>query len=667
MRTRLTTALLAALLLAVTAAAEPGPTLLIRDDGPGGLRGLDDLKAAVAGDGLAAEMWAKIKQAADDDLDAPVLTPASVLPDRNQSHVDRRNPNAGLINKIGRRVERAALAFLVTDDRRYLDSAWRQIAVLFDDAHWPDWRDLAHRDEGNGGVDLRTGDLAAPLGLCYDWLRPHLTDGQRAEFLAGVDRHVVAPYLAAVDARAWWLSAGSNWTTRIVGGVGILGLGLGDDHPRAGELVAVADRVMFAYADGLGDDGSFNESPGYVNSLGAPARYYLVRHYADPDGPGLDALRRLRGTTRWAASILLPGETSRRLPAFGDTETDKTLGGGFAGAVALATGDGVAQWLFLAGTRDALDRLPPGRIDPEDLLGFDARVEPTPPGETLPPAVAYRDQGGLIVSRTNWDLSAKSDAVVVYAKSGRERDHDQDDAGQLCVDVGTTRLVRDVGNDFTYPADYFGENRRRYYAAAARGHNVLTFGDAVDGGMTPDGRGELTAFDATEDAVAFAFDLTGAYAGGRRVTRRVLHVLPNVVAVLDEATLPRIEPVTVRWHTADLPELRGNFFSFSADGISVTGHVLALDGPPPTLAADRHAWTLGFDVGRDERPLPENAEPFVALTAEADRVRWLTLFTIRRPGNPEPQVERDGDAFRVTTPAASLTIRVLDGDLMRGD
>ena len=663
MRTRLTTALLAALLLAVNATA--GPTLLIRDDGPGGLRGLNDLKAAVAGDGLAAEMWIKINQAADADLDAPVLTPASVLPDRNPSHVDRRNPNAGLINKIGRRVERAALAFLVTDDRRYLDSAWRQIAVLFDDAHWPDWRDLAHRDEGNGGVDLRTGDLAAPLGLCYDWLRPHLSDARRAEFLAGVDARVIEPFLRSAEEGVWWLEHGSNWTTRIVGGVGILGLGLGDDHPRAGELVAVADRVMFAYADGLGGDGSFNESPGYANSLGAPARYYLVRHYADPDGPGLDALRRLRGTTRWAASILLPGETGRRLPAFGDTETDKTLGGGFAGAVALATGDGVAQWLFLAGTRDALDRLPAGRIDPEALLGFDARVEPTPPGETLPPAVAYRDQGGLMVSRTNWNLSAESDAVVVYAKSGREAMHDQDDAGQLCVDVGTTRLIRDVGNDFTYPADYFGVNRRRYYAAAARGHNVLTFGDAVDGGMTPDGRGELTAFAAGEDVVSFAFDLSAAYADGRRVTRRVLHVLPNVVAVLDEATLPKVEPVTLRWHTADSPGLQEDSFTFAADGITVTGHVLALDGPPPTLAADRHAWTPGFETGRDDRPLPEHAEPFVALTAEADRVRWLTLFTIQRPGDPDPAVERPGDGFRVVTPDGPLTIRAVGGEIVR--
>lgn len=633
---------------ACTFATEPRPHLLE----------LSTFRQQIKTDAHLAALWEKLKQAAAADLAEPVWTPATPLPGREKSHVRRQNPNDGLIRQVGRRLERAALVYRLTGDERYLQNAWRQMSALFDAEQWPDWRDLAHRDTtGHSYVDLRSGDLSASLGITYDWLRNDLTAEQRAAFLAGVDRHVVRPFLRSVDQRVWWLDAGHNWTTRIVGGVGILGMALRDDDPRADRIVAVADRAMLAYLDHLGADGSFNESPGYVPDLEAAARYFRVRSYAQgvPDSVANGAIARLVRSVHWTVWTLLPGF---RQIAFGDTKTKRPLAGDFAGAIAAASGDGLAQWLFLAGG-ELNESTDPRRIDPEAVLAYRPQVEPTPPSEVLPRARAYHEQGGILVSRTGWDLSANSSDVVVFGKHGREANHDHDDVGQVTMTRGTQAIVAETGNNFTYPSDFFGPNRRAYYPAAARGHNVITFGEADDGGMLPDGRGELLHFEHGDDYTHWKIKLSKAYGEGRQVTREVVHLLPGALVVLDEVKLPRDERITLRWHTGAAPTNQGpEQFGFQGDGFRAALHVATLVGEPPTLNVDRHAFHAPFDTGRDELKLPQHHEPFVAVTTKGDQARWLSIVVATNDDQP-PTIEKTNQTtWKITTKSNQASVRV---------
>ena len=607
-------------------------------------------------DAHLAALWTRLQQAAQSDLDEPVWTPATPLPGREGSHIRRQNPNDGLIRRVGRRLERAALAYRITGDRRYLRSAWRQIAVLFDDQCWPDWRDRAHRG-GGSRVDLRTGDLSAALGLTYDWLREDLSPEQRDTFLLGVGRHVLDPFFVSVDEQAWWLGAGHNWTTRIVGGIGILGLALRDDEPRANQVVKIADRAMLDYLDHLGSEGSFNESPGYVGDLAAVARYFWVRGDDQTNSrPTPEAMERLVSTVHWTVWTLLPGF---RQVAFGDTKTKRSRSGDFAGAIAAASGDGLAQWLFLAGDGLAENETDPRRLDPEAVLAYNPSVEPTPPNEILPRARAFDEQGGLLVSRTGWDLTSDSHDAVVFGKHGREANHDHDDVGQVAMTIGTQSIITEVGNNFTYPADFFGPHRRAYYPAGARGHNVITFGETDDGGMLPDGRGKLLSFEQGDGFTHWEIDLSGAYGGQRQVTREVLHVLPTVLVVLDAVTLPQQENITLRWHTGGEPEGddRGQF-SFRVDDLRGVLRTVAIEGTPPIPKVERHQFQPPFDTSRDGEKLPQYYEPYVAHQVADKEVKWLTLVAATDDDQPPKIEQTEESSWQISTKNDRVTVRV---------
>ena len=68
------------------------------------------------------------------------------------------------------------------------------------------------------------------------------------------------------------------------------------------------------------------------------------------------------------------------------------------------------------------------------------------------------------------------DRKIVLIK-GRQlkENHEHNDVGQLCVDGYGERLIVDLGSPSGYPADFFEENRWKYYNASIKGHNVLMF------------------------------------------------------------------------------------------------------------------------------------------------------------------------------------------------
>ena len=613
----------------------------------------------------AGALWQDVLVAAEATLDEPPYTPATQAPWRKGHEADANNREYRIVGRSANRVLRHAVVFDHTGDRRHLDAAWRQIEALFDDQRWPEWRDEAHL--GNI-IDIRVGDLARALAQAYVRVRDDLTDAQRAAFIDGVDRKIAAPFFAAVEADDWVLRAGHNWTTRIVGGVGMIGAALLGEHPQAARMVEISDPVMFGLIDHLGVDGSFNEAPGYAASLGSLAEYVTFRRRTDPAlGPAArEALGRLRASARWHAHVTLPGG---RLMAFGDTWPRKHSGAAYAAAVASASDDGLAQWLYLYHREadSAQDDYPASDVNPREMGHFDPAVEPAHPREVLPRAVAFREHDGILVSRTGWDLTADSDDVIVYGKSGRVGSHGDHDAGTLAVDRGPLRLIRDLGT-LSYPSDYFGPDRPRYYNDSPFGHNVVTFGDFADdplGGMKPDGRGELLDLEFDEKTTRCSLDLSDAYRDGRRVTRRVLHVLPGVVAVMDEATPDGNERVGLRWHLAELATVGDDgSFSFAHGGVPVAGLVASLGGPGTSTATGRHAYAPPFDTDRAGRKLERKREPFVEVTTMTDGpVRWLTILAVGEPGGELPAIRRDGETFVIGVPGP-IRLECRDGELI---
>ena len=500
-----------------------------------GLRSVEEVKAGIRAGHLKA-LWETLCERADADSKKPPFVPTDPLPERTETDVRHANRDWPLVNAVGRRVQRAALAYLIGGEVRYKEDALRQYAALFDPECWPEWRDLAHPKTE---ADLRTGMLCCDLGLAYDWLHVGLTAEERRWVLEGIDRCGLQPYLRSVEAGAYWAEIRTNWLTSVVGGASIGAMAIGEDHARTQEMLDFSLPRMTDYLSQYGAEGEFNESVDYSGATLQPVAYFMAHRYATRGGENRLAQFPFPETCRWTMYCTLP---PGRFAAFGDASVEASPCVTFFAAVADATQDGVLQRFYLDhASRDHR------RCIPWELLWFDANLQPASPEGRLPGGRAYPAHGACVSSRTDWD--ARSTACVVYGKGGSGAEiHGNHDAGQVCIDGYAERLIVDLGSPPGYAADYGGK-KYEYYNAAASGHNALTFGgremrsSAQDRAETIDAR-----FDDTKGGY-WSLDLTGMYDGVHAVRRTVVHLHPGIVAVLDVAALEAGEEIALHWHT----------------------------------------------------------------------------------------------------------------------
>lgn len=638
--------------------ARERPSLFVTAKPVDGLRTVEDLRAGIAS-GHAKELWETLKASVDQQLDEAPISP---MYEEDGERV-LRNRSYSFIAKAVNRILDTALVALVTEDRKYVDGTLKQIMVLFDENEWPEWSDQAHLNVGLN-ADLRHGQLVVPIALAYDWLYHQLTEEERRAILDGLDRCAIEPYKKGVAAEEHWSRRKSNWMTVVLGGFGIAGMALGPDHPDSAKLVENSLALMESYLDILGPEGEFNESVQYAGSMSSVVRYFMAMRYASGGTDTPFARHSLDKFYTWYMMFTFP---PGRVAGFGDPAPDMPPVVVPAAAVAAATRNPVFQWFYEQYNDTMLDS---HRKRALELLYYDAHLNSKPPAGVLPLGRAYHHQGQLVSSRSSWDPD--SCTSVVYGKSGREDYHGHADWGQVCIDGYGERLVVDLGSPPGYPKSH----KERYYNYQQIGHNVFVFGENETGGVSvrakgPKGETVWSAFDE-EKGAAWTFDLSGVYGEGYTVTRTVVHLLPRVAVVLDEATLPEVQPISLRWHLAKPVELGvdsvdrvdrvDGSFRFTADRATLSGRTMRLDGEA-TLGVDQHAYEAPYNKHRLGTVFPQRNEPYVALTTEDSKCRVLTLFAV---GGPEKAVEvwKDEDGgWHIDTPEGPVRVALNDGAL----
>ncbi|HCC99314.1 MAG TPA: hypothetical protein DER64_02210, partial [Planctomycetaceae bacterium] len=230
-----------------------------------GLLSVAELRQAIKS-GHRKLLWDKVRKRADADLEAEPIVAGT-------------DANWIVCNDASQRILRASLAFLVTADDRYKESALQQIAVTFDTDKWPEhWRDDPGQPR-NLPAGLRVGQLCAGIGLAYDWLHAGLTVKERKRIVAGLDRQGIQPYLKTVRQGNWQVAVLDNFMPNIVGGVGLAGMGLAEDHPDSDFLVRTARQRMKIYLSVFGPEGEWNESVDYSNSVRDTVEFYSGLRY----------------------------------------------------------------------------------------------------------------------------------------------------------------------------------------------------------------------------------------------------------------------------------------------------------------------------------------------------------------------------------------------------
>ena len=625
------------------------PHILVTQNETPGLRSLAHLRQSIS-HGHAQALWQRLHQRAEAHLHTPPLLPTTPLPDRDPDLTRHANPDYVIVQAAGERVMESAQAALITEDRRYAEAALEQMQVLFDEKQWPEWRDQAHHMVT---ADLRTGQLSQALALAYDWLHPLLSTAERSILVAGIDRCGIQRYLKSVAEDAWWLHKKNNWQTCVVGGLGVAGMALGSDHPRAQELVDLSLDRMRAYLSIYGPKGEFNENVSYAGSTRLPLIYFAAHRYWVSGGENLLAQPPFPQTGRWYMHFTAP---PGRMAEFGDSHLEAAPIASHYAALAAATGDGLFQWYYLTyPSRDDAISLP------LELLWYDDRVDPVFPEEHLPRGAAFPAHSGCISSRANWD--AKVTPSLVFSKAGHGAEgHGNHDAGQVCIDGYGQRLIVDLGSPPMYPADFFGANRYQYYNTSVLGHNLLSFDGEEMLGSVED-RAEITEARFNDfRGGCWALDLTGCYAGVKKVTRRVIHLLPDVIGVLDEAELHEEREIALRWHTADrsAPDAEGAFV-VDNNGVQLVARILCLSDGDPVYQRAEHAYAAPFNQGRLGDEMSQRNESYVTVSLRARTCRWLTLFAVYPPGATTGRWTEENGGWAIDLDKRRLRGGVFDG------
>ncbi len=595
---------------------QPHPRILLTADKIAGLRARARLQTLSREGMVSRRLWQGVLAKADAALDTDPITVFTPLPGRTPEDLRQGNPEYIVVDAAGQRVLKCALACAISAERRYADAALVQIECLFERSAWPEWQDLYHRRSLNFDADLRTGQLARDLGLAYDWLCPHLNPEERGRVVKGLDRCAIQPYLRSLAARPPWIERLSNWTTCIVGGLGICAMALGQDHPQSGELIEISLPTMERYLGLYGTQGEFNENPSYANASFLPVLYYsALSDYRGGSGPA-PQIAALGPHCYWCIYATAP---PGHVVSFGDGGPDYPAITSFFPAVAAATRDPLLQWFYLAYGE-------PPRFPVWELLWFDPDLEAeAPSADTLPPGRGFPAHSGLVSSRTSWE--PHSTPCVVFGKAGHGgMIHSHPDAGQVEIHAHAQPLIVDLGK-VSYPP---GDDRRPYYHFGSEGHNLITIGGRAPFWEAQPLRRSYLAdhvFDARRGGW-WRIDLTELHQGVERVQRTVVHLLPGIVAVLDEADLQRAEQVRLRWHTIVAPRLgAGGRFDFEHKGSGLAAIIASAAGADLELSCGRHQYLAPRDRDRLGNPLPQRREPFLDAVVASRSVWFLSLFS----------------------------------------
>ena len=412
---------------------------------------------------------------------------------------------------------------------------------------------------------------------------------------------------------------------------------------------------MVRYLDNYGPEGEFNESVAYANATLYPTSYFTAHRYATGGGDNLLARYPFPETCVWSAYFTLP---PGRVAAFGDSHLYAPPFVTHFAAIADAAQNGVLQWFYLQNIIDS-----PNRNLPWELLWYNADLAPISPEGRLPKGRAYPAHSACISARTDWN--PHTTPCVVYGKAGHGAEvHGNHDAGQVCIDAYGERLIVDLGSPPGYPADFFGENRYKYYNASVTGHNVLTIGNREMRRTAEDRAQILNAiFDDTKGG-HWTLNLTPLYDGVQSVRRTVAFLAPNIVAVLDSIECDVEEEIVLRWHTISpsAPDDNGHF-TVQGEKAAIAARIVRPDGGPVSFSQGHHAYNAPYNRFRLGDLLEQRHEPFVQATLHDRTCRLITLFAVYPDRQTVQPWETAFEGWTVQTPEGLGKIKLADGVL----
>jgi hypothetical protein len=629
------------------------PSIFLVRDKASGLTSLEDF-AGLEKDKRKAAYIGKLVSKVNQDLQYPYIDPTTDVEGRSPVHLKHANVSYDMANLVGERLSRSAFLFLYTGEQKYKDLVMRQVEALYDTILWPMWCDQAHVNI-EPHLDIRTCRISMWVALSYNWLYNYLSEEERRFILDGLDRRAIQPFWQKLEQRPGWYVKRHNWFTNIFAGMGITAMALGDDHPDTKALLDTILPAMMAYnREAFGNMGECNEPPGYSGAVGFQVEFAEAYRYYAGNSRNLLNENPFPEVCYWMLYHTIP---PGRKMGFGDTHPERIgINSNVFAAVAGANNDGILQWFYLNHTSEIESVL--------EFLWYKPEIEPVSPEAILPLGKAYREYGAGLISRTSWD--PVSTHCVVYGKAGREYNHDDNDVGQLLIDGFGERMIIDPGAPSPiYPRDYFKDTTQfNYYSRSSRGHNVLVIGNRemiAEPNHLARGETKRAWFNDTVGSY-WEIDLTPVYGNASSVTRKVAHLFPGIILVFDHAETPGINTVDLRWHTINLPELKGSGnFKVISGGAALSAKVSSLDDNELVFSTGHQEYKPPYNLTRQGDPLVQHYEPLIKINTEGKSCSILSLFAIVENNGTIPLWEETASGWAIKIKGKNYLISHQDG------
>jgi hypothetical protein len=346
------------------------------------------------------------------------------------------------------------IAHHVEPNGAYRDRAIEELKNLIS---WSTWNDPCH----GGHADLCTAEAAVGAALALDWLWEDLSEADRLRVLHAIRAKGVAPYRQAVIQGAWWHNCYHNWNAVVNGGMGLVGLALGDDEPSAQEAYHMARAGLRHFFDALGREGGWDEGTGY---WGYAMRYLLLLGEAAArvaDDMSLFHARGMDATSLFPIYFSPNGVSA----SFGDSATVPMHGTLYLFAKHFSAKE-LIWWLDTYSFRGDVNA--DGWSRAGAALLFRPEDAETVASPDLCPVKAFNEIGWAAMA-DRWPRPS----FYVSAKTGDlSANHSQRDMNSIQVQVDGEMLLVDLGHP-PYSREYFSEARGQFYEVQARGHNTI--------------------------------------------------------------------------------------------------------------------------------------------------------------------------------------------------
>lgn len=529
-----------------------------------------------AGDPTITFLWSYVRDVADDCLEqkpvARELTGKRLL---------------GVSRLVLKRIAFLAMAWRLTDDERYLDRAVAEMDAV---AAFSDW---------NPSHFLDVAEMAAGVGIGYDWLHEALSEEQRTRYrVALLTKALSIGFRTEGQKNYWWIDGTNNWNQVCNGGLSMAALAIAGEG--GGD---VPERIVRQAIDNIGyameqyePDGGYPEGPGYWDyGTTYNALFLAVLHSAlGSDFGVMDPYPGFLQTAEFRAQMNTPAGLRYN---FGDNTTPQT-----ASPTLFWFNHPQINRMEYDFMRQTIPSIKPtgrshgGRMIPFQLIWL-SRADLESESTMLPLAASWRGVNPVAIFRTAW---SDPDASLVTLKGGKARiSHGHMDAGSFIYEADGVRWALDLPRGGYHHFESqgvglweFSQNGDRWTLKAwnTLGHNLLRFP-----GFNPDVDGGCVWLEQDLETPAISVDLTNLYPQFYDTHHREVALGENGAARIIDRVTGLLAPVNPQWTLLTTAEIETD----------ATGATLTLEGKTLRVTADceqalRVSWESAAEPLRPE-------------------------------------------------------------------